>query len=194
MLGDSEIEIRPVFSAEDFAGLLTPELQTRNQQLHADMGSYQLDQPRFEQGRELLIAGPSETYTFETRVNIPAQWGRFAPQLGKIPGQIGNTTYGVCWNYQPGAGFDYLSGVEVGDTSKLPAGFSQVRIPAARYAVFTHHKHVSAIPQTLEAIWKKWLPNSGYQAADSPSFERYTEEFNPQTGIGGTEIWLPIKK
>jgi len=97
------------------------------------------------------------------------------------------------WNYKPGVGFDYLCGVEVGNTAGLPKDFSQVRLPAGRYAVFIHRKHVSAIPETLDAIWKKWLPNSGLQAADSPCFERYTKEFNPQTGMGGTEIWIALK-
>jgi predicted transcriptional regulator YdeE len=26
-----------------------------------------------------------------------------------------------------------------------------------------------------------------------PCFERYTAEFNPQTGMGGTEIWIPLE-
>jgi AraC family transcriptional regulator len=59
--------------------------------------------------------------------------------------------------------------------------------------VFTHRKHFSSIPKTIEAIWNKWLPNSGYTPAESPSFERYTEEYDPKTGTGGTEIWVPIK-
>jgi AraC family transcriptional regulator len=92
--------------------------------------------PRFVDGKELLIAGLNATYTFETRVNIPLQWQRFAPPVGKI-------SYGVCWNYKPGCGFDYLSGIEVSDLSALPADFSHIRLPAQRYAVFTHNKHVS---------------------------------------------------
>ena len=42
-------------------------------------------------------------------------------------------------------------------------------------------------------IWSKWLPESGYEAADAPTFERYGEEFDGVTGLGGVEIWLPIK-
>ena len=141
----------------------------------------------------MLIAGPNVAYTFETRVNIPSQWTRFAPQLGKVPGQIGHDSFGVCWNYQPGRGFDYLSGVEVRETPGLPADYSHVRLPARRYAVFSHDRHVSSIAESLDAIWTKWLPNSGHQAADAPCFERYTREFNPQTGMGGLEIWIPLK-
>jgi AraC family transcriptional regulator len=29
--------------------------------------------------------------------------------------------------------------------------------------------------------------------ADGPVFELYLETFDPQTGMGGIEIWIPIK-
>jgi AraC family transcriptional regulator len=187
------VEIRPIFSPEDFGENLTPELRNQEERLGAEMAKYQLEPPRIEKGREMLIVGINATYTFETRVNIPKQWERFALQIGKVPGQIGKVSYGVCWNFKPGIGFDYLTGVEVSDGAKLPADYAQIRITSQRYAVFTHRKHYSFIPQMIEAIWNKWLPNSGYTPAESPSFERYTEEFDPKTGTGGTEIWIPIK-
>jgi AraC family transcriptional regulator len=189
------VEIRPIMSREDFLAMLSSENKAFAERLDlpAEMEKYQLETPRFENGHEMLIAGFNATYTFETRSNIPAQWQRFAPLIGKVPSQVGKASYGVCWNFKPGIGFDYLTGVEVSDASKLSADFSQVRISPQRYAVFTHLKHYSAIPQTIEAIWHKWLPNSEYTAAESPSFERYTEEYDPKTGMGGTEIWIPIK-
>jgi AraC family transcriptional regulator len=193
MQEDSEIEIRPVFEAPDFGEALTPELRQQEERLRSEVERYQLEPPRFEAAGEKLIAGLNVSYTFETRVNIPAQWDRFAPHLGKLSAQVGDASYGVCWNYQPGYGFDYLSGVEVRNTAGLPQDFSEVRLPAQRYAVFAHRKHVSSIPDTIEAIWRKWLPNSGHQPADTPSFERYGQDFNPQTGMGGIEIWIPLQ-
>ena len=68
-----------------------------------------------------------------------------------------------------------------------------VRLAARRYAVFTHAEHVSSIPETIDAIWNKWLPDSGLKGAEAPCFECYTEAFNPQTGKGGIEIWVPIQ-
>ena len=43
------------------------------------------------------------------------------------------------------------------------------------------------------AIFNDWMPKSGYQTADAPVFERYDERFNARTGMGGFEIWVPIK-
>jgi predicted transcriptional regulator YdeE len=191
MLVDSEIEIRPVFEPCDFGDALTPELKENESRLRAQ--NLGLDAPRFENKPELVIAGLNETYTFETRVKIPEQWMRFAKHLDKIPGQVGKSTYGVCWNYKPGTGFDYLTGVEVTDTRSLPAGFTHLTLEPQRYAVFSHREHVSSIPKTIETIWTKWLPDASLKAAEAPCFERYTEEFNPQTGTGGIEIWVPIK-
>ena len=33
----------------------------------------------------------------------------------------------------------------------------------------------------------------GCEALDAPDFERYGEEFDARTGMGGVEIWLPVK-
>jgi predicted transcriptional regulator YdeE len=187
----SEVEIRQVFSAEDFGEAMTPELREQEAAILAK--TLGLEMPRFENGKELLLAGLSERYTFETRVNIPAQWGRFCSYLGKVPGQVGQMTYGYSWNCEPKVAFDYLSGVEVSDTSKLPAGFSHARVPAQRYAVFIHSHHVSKLPETIDTIWRKWVPDCGL-ATDDDCLERYTAEFNPQTGMGGMEIWIPLKQ
>lgn len=189
---DCHLEIRPIFSAEDFGEAFTPELREQEASLRAQ--SLGLGEPRFEDHSELLIAGLNETYTFETRIRIPAQWEKFVPRIGKVPGQIGTNSYGVCWNYKPNCGFDYLSGVEVQSESDLPAGFTHVRIPAQRYAIFTHKQHVSTIAATIDSVWTKWLPESGFQPAESPAFERYSVAFNPQTGMGGMELWIPLKK
>jgi AraC family transcriptional regulator len=43
-------------------------------------------------------------------------------------------------------------------------------------------------------IWNQWLPASGLRAADAPNFERYDEKFDPLTGNGGLEIWLPVRE
>ena len=69
-----------------------------------------------------------------------------------------------------------------------------MRIAEHLYAVFTHAEHVSTIRGTMNAIWNSWLPTSGYQAADAPGLERYDEKFNPETGLGGFEIWIPVRK
>jgi AraC family transcriptional regulator len=150
--------------------------------------------PRFETGKALLIAGLGGRYSCENGAGIPGQWHRFHQCLADIPNRIGKLAYGVCCNGDDAGNFDYISGVEVSDFSDLPRQFARVRIPEQRYAVFIHSDHISTIRRTVNTIWNHWLPASGLKAADAPNFERYDENFNPVTGDGGLEIWVPIKE
>ena len=154
-----------------------------------------LEPPRTEKGPELLIAGLGERYTSETSGRIPAQWERFARYLGRIPGQVGSAAYGVLCKLDEDGNLEhdvkYITGVEVSDIAKIPAGWSHVRIPAREYAVFSHRENISTIRRTWSTI-HRWLPKSGMKVADAPQFERYGESFNGATGDGGVEIWIPI--
>src|SRR6201996_7169234 len=149
--------------------------------------------PRFETGKAMLVAGLGERISFDNSAGIPALWNRFHRDVHDLPGRIGQVAYGVCCNGDDAGNFDYIAGVEVADFSDLPRDFSRVRIPEQRYAVFTHRDHISAIRRTVNTVWNHWLPSSGYQMADAPNFERYDERFDPATGDGGLEIWVPIK-
>ena len=150
--------------------------------------------PRFVTLNAFFMAGLGERYTATTSAGIPAQWQRFIPHLGHIPGQKGRTTYGVLCNSDDDGNIEYVCSVEVADFSDLPAHWTRLRIPAQQYAVFSHPDHISTIRRTWFTIWNSWLPESGYEAAESPAFERYGETFDPTSGNGGCEIWLPIKK
>ena len=149
--------------------------------------------PRMEDGRSLLIAGLQEHVTFDNLAALPGLWQRFGPHIGQVPGQIGPVTYGVCYNTDEN-GFDYIAGVEVAGVTALPPDFAQLRIAPQRYAVFTHTDHISAVRGTFMAIFNDWLPRLGLQSAEAPVFERYDERFDPRTGTGGFEIWIPVKE
>ncbi|MBI1187389.1 MAG: helix-turn-helix domain-containing protein [Alphaproteobacteria bacterium] len=151
-----------------------------------------LSPPRIEEGRALLLAGLSGRYDHETRVHIPALWRRFIPYLGAIPRQVGDVTYGACSNADDSGAIDYLAGVEVSAFDDLPAAFSRLRVPAHRYAVFTHRGHISGIRGTWSAIMQ-WLPASGHVVDDAPDYERYGADFDPMSETGAVEIWIPIK-
>jgi AraC family transcriptional regulator len=154
----------------------------------------ELEPPRIETGRPLLIAGIGQRYRFETCQGIPQQWERFTQHIGHVPGQVGNVTYGVCCNADGVGNFEYISGVEVANFDDIPAEFSRIRIPTQRYTVFTHREHISRMRATVYTIWNKWLPASGYKHDDAADFERYDERFDPRTGDGVVEVWVPIEQ
>lgn len=151
-----------------------------------------LAEPRIEPGRTMLVAGLRDHFAFENLGGLPALWQRVGPLLGQIPGQVGHVAYGVCHGMDM-SGFDYLAGVEVTAGTQVPADLVSVRVAAARYAVFTHGGHVSTVRGTFMAIFNTWLPRSGYQFAEAAVFERYDERFDPRTGMGGFELWIPIR-
>src|SRR5438105_9045485 len=72
-----------------------------------------LEPPRFERLKTLLIAGLSERYDSDTSAGIPAQWQRFAPYLGHVAGQVGQTTYGVLCQSDDAGNTESICGVEV---------------------------------------------------------------------------------
>jgi AraC family transcriptional regulator len=154
-----------------------------------------LQPPCFATAKAMLVAGIGERYNHcdNGGANIPNQWQRFNHRVGEIPERVGSLAYGVCCNGDDSGNFDYIAGVEVSDFSDLPREFARVRIPEQRYVVFTHSEHISTIRRTMSAIWNQWLPQSGLKVADAPNFERYDEKFDPATGNGGLEIWVPVK-
>jgi AraC family transcriptional regulator len=194
MEGDSELEIRRVFAPEDFASVdPTGEFRAQEERMVQEMEASRLEGPRFENGPAMTIAGLNRRFTMENRAEIPQLWAEFCSHIGKIPGQVGEVTYGACYEQAADCSFDYMAGVQVKDSAQLPAGLTHIKIPAQRYAVFMHSKHVSQLPATLDVIFNKWMPHSGLEGTGNPVLEKYTEAFNGETGLGGIEIWIPIK-
>ncbi|MGP0013615.1 GyrI-like domain-containing protein [Pseudomonas sp.] len=152
-----------------------------------------LPAPRFEHGHFQLIAGLGARFTAETSGSIPDLWDAFVPHIGKVPSQVGEVTYGICCHPDGQGGFEYIAGVQISKLDDLPELYRWVELQAQQYAVFEHTGSLDTLKQTFEAIWNRWLPQSGYLAADAPEFERYSADFNPEKGTGTVEIWLPIK-
>ena len=152
-----------------------------------------LKPPRFENRPSFLVAGLSESYNRRTCAGIPAQWQRFGPHIGRIPGQLGHTAYGICCNADDAGNMDYICAVEVSDSAVLPADLTRLRIAAQRYAVFAHRDHISKIRGTWHTIFNKWLPESGCRIVPVPAFEVYNEQFDPRAGTGDVEIRIPVE-
>jgi AraC family transcriptional regulator len=147
--------------------------------------------PRFADRPAFAVAGLAERFTFASNHGIPTLWQRFAPHIGTVPGQVGATTYGVCHGAD-GEGFTYLAGVETDRPSAAGPEFATLAIPPARYAVFTHAGHIAGIRATTHTIWSHGLPESGLTPSGGPDFELYDARFDPATGTGIVEIWIPL--
>lgn len=154
---------------------------------------HRLAEPRIEMRGPLLLAGIARTYSQASSAGIPGQWQAFGPHVGHVPGQTNNCAYGVMYNGDEHGNMDYLAGVEVRDFSAVPADFTRLRVPEQRYAIFVHPGHVATVRSTWHTIWTVWLPDSGFEPADAPLIEFYPESFDPATGTGGFELWVPVR-
>jgi AraC family transcriptional regulator len=88
---------------------------------------------------------------------------------------------------------EYMAAVEVSDLDALPHGTGKMRVPAAKYAVFSHEGHTSGIQALWENICSDWMPNAGVAMAETPTFERYGADFDAASNTGIVEIWIPIE-
>lgn len=154
-----------------------------------------LDPPRLVEGRPLLIAGLMERHDCTKPEGVPAQWQRFTPHIESIPNGVGRAAYGVISElFANSESFQYLSGVEVSDLFGLDPGLSALRLPAQRYAAFTHPGHVSSMRSTIHTIFNREIAALKLEVGDLPNFiEYYGPRFNPETGEGEVEIWVPLR-
>jgi len=148
--------------------------------------------PEIKERDAFRVVGLSTHCTFEDVSAIPGLWQAFNDREDDVPSAVGGAAYGVCCDADEAGRFRYVAGVETTAATGLPAGMDAVSIPANRYAVFTHTGHVSDLPKTVYTIWNKALPDAGLEPRQDPDFELYDRRFDPSTGRGVAEIWIPI--
>lgn len=144
--------------------------------------------PQLKACGTLLVAGIGARHRGSSVASIPSQWQRLSMDHAFSPA----TSYGVCCNNDEDGGFDYIAGVEVRSLASLPQNWQGIHVPARCYVVGRHEGHVSSIRSTWRWMLDDYLPGANLELADAPEFERYRPEFNPQSGLGGVDIWLPL--
>jgi AraC family transcriptional regulator len=154
-----------------------------------------LPPPRIVSPGPLLIAGIGRRFAYDDFAGIPALWQEFQPHLGEFPGQRGSAACGLIADVAAGGEtYFYLAGVEVSELAELDKSFTGIKLPAQRWAVFPHEDHITTIASTIHAIFAEVLPAMGLTAGDMPDLlERYGKSFDPWTGSGGLEIWVPVR-
>lgn len=132
----------------------------------------------------------------ESMARVPLFWQETA-QAGIIPklcdlmdqpplGVLGVST---CMN---GRDFDYYIAVATGKPA--PEGTVEYEIPASTWAIF---ECTGPMPRAIQELQKRivteWLPTSGYEYADKPDIEVYTEG-DTQSPEYKSQVWLPVVK
>ena len=115
------------------------------------------------------------------------------PQLCKLMNQKNPGVMGVSvGDWQQEGSFDYY--IAVASDQPAPEGMYEYTVPACTWAIF---ECVGPMPTTIQnmlrRIMTEWLPGSGYQYADGPDIEVYTEG-NQFADDYVCWIWMPVKK
>ena len=84
--------------------------------------------------------------------------------------------------------------ISVGPDIEADGDVRILELPGGRHAVL-HHQGLYAEPEAAYLwLYRKWLPNSGEEAADRPCFEEYL--YNPKNSAAEewrTDICLPLR-
>jgi AraC family transcriptional regulator len=86
------------------------------------------------------------------------------------------------------------AGFEINGRSDLSTPLEEVTLPAGRQAVLTYTGPYAGLPAAYDELFGIWLPASGEEPADTPSFEVYLNspmDTAPEELI--TELHLPLK-
>ncbi|SPH24812.1 Transposon Tn10 TetD protein [Defluviimonas aquaemixtae] len=137
------------------------------------------------------FVGLQARYSAATRPGIPGQWARFNTEDPEFEGQLPGAGYGVVHGFTDDGEWNYLCGNEVKRPIPVPNGYTAVTVPAAVYAVFSAKEHIAAIDQVMTGILD-WIAAWDRELAEGATLERYGPEFDPKTGGGGFEVWVPI--
>lgn len=147
---------------------------------------------RYEQAGELSFVGMGQHFSFAAPQHITAQWERFMPHYCEIENRADDVPWGVNTNLDDDGTFDYYSAVKVSRIASVPKGMQGLTLAPRTYAIFQHTAHISTVSQTYSAIWNDWEPPEGRAIADAAALEGHLPAFNPRTGLGGVELWVPV--
>jgi AraC family transcriptional regulator len=91
------------------------------------------------------------------------------------------------------AAADLRSHAAVQFAGPIEAPLEEISLPAGRHAVLTYTGPYAGLPAAYDQLFQLWLPESGHEPADSPSFETYKNspmDTAPEALV--TEIYLPL--
>lgn len=145
----------------------------------------------------LTLAGRSGTFEIGPSPGIKELWVKLMDDFGRIEGQVGFRTYGVCYNldgnHKSGGSMDYMAAVQVVNAGQVPGYLDTLIIPKRKVAVFRHQGGIETLSQTWAKVFDSWLPEARLKVVNGPQFEAYSEDFDADAGTGSIEIHIPVK-
>ncbi|MEA4895861.1 MAG: AraC family transcriptional regulator [Oscillospiraceae bacterium] len=154
---------------------------------------------KIETKEAFRIIGPKRHYKMDVDGNfaeVPLFWQEVSqsgvmPRLCELMNLPPYGIMGVC-TCMNGKDFDYY--ISVASDRPVPNDMSAYEVPATTWAVF---ECVGAMPKAIQELQKRivseWLPASGYEYADAPDIEVYSDG-DMSSPDYRSEVWIPVIK
>lgn len=106
---------------------------------------------------------------------------------GEIQGLLGITN-----NYdEEKETVDYWIAAE--HSGEVPSDFTALTVPKSRWVIFEVRGSAPiAMPEAWNQIYTEWIPSNGYEVADIPAIEAYTDP-DSYKDDSSNQIWLAVK-
>ena len=125
-------------------------------------------------------------------------WDKIFHNVSSVPYRLGDAMYGVVYGRAEGERshpdeMQYIAAAPVSEQGELPEGMVSRTVPAHTFAVFIHRGPIANIGDTCEAIYRQWLPQSGYEHAGIADVELYDQRFCYDSDESEMEYWISVK-
>lgn len=147
--------------------------------------------PQIRQLPALKVIGLQIRFNRAGSPQIAQLWTRFLQRSSEL-GRAGRHVGVVLADPQAGE-MRYLAGVVQWEDTLQPEDMITAEVPAGKYAVFIHRGPVQRLGETMTAIFRDWLPRSGYRHGGGPEVELYDDRFRPDSDDSEMEICVPIQ-
>jgi len=124
------------------------------------------EEPKIVELGEMTVVGLQSLSTQRHNL-VPSLWKRFVPRGDEIKDLVDpdvwlGVSFGIV-HKEDDTEFFHIVGRRVSSVKDIPEGMSYRRIPAHKYAVFTHKGTLEKLKETYTYIYNIWLPVSGYE-------------------------------
>ena len=182
--GRTPEQVRNRGSVEGLA--TTPPLRLRDGQARPLL-------PQLTSLGRMKLVGLAAPCSYNETIHIPAQWQRFMSSCyDDIPNKVERMPIGMCEPPDDDGCFRYVCAAEVRAFEGRSPELACFETEPRTYAVFAHNGHVSTIFDTYSAIWNDALPALARAVDDGPVLEFHNDAFDPDTGLGGLRICVPL--
>ncbi|SDY26458.1 AraC family transcriptional regulator [Evansella caseinilytica] len=128
---------------------------------------------------------------------IPEFWGEvnangIVDRLVQLMNSEMKGVLGITDNYdEENNSIEYWIAVE--HSGEGPGDLTSLEFPKSKWVVFeVHGSAPTAMPEAWKQIYTEWIPSNGYEVAEIPAIEAYTDP-DPYRTDASNQIWLAVK-